>query len=169
MVGPSSVVMMVVRRFGIPLAVALFMIGFQSNVHDMTLESRAYPQLVMILLAAVLAVVGVKEARSHYRAPTADEEASTETLDSAATVTTIAEGQLPRLFGTMALTATFLLWGITALGFYTAAFLFSGATSRLVGMRSWLTATFFAAVLTFACYAVFSLAFNVRLPRGLLI
>lgn len=143
------------RALVIPVLIAVYIALFHLNVRDMAFESRAFPQLMMLLLLAVVVGASIGDVR---RAAAGREPVGAEPLTSVTAAV---------VFGAIVLTFLYIFVGMPLLGFFSSTAVFVLVASRLLGTRSWLMSALIAIAVVGSFYLVFRMGFALRLPRGL--
>jgi len=125
-------------------------------------ETKRFP----LLLAGVMSVLAIKVLSKEII--TGEIEKATDESETAPSQDPKAAGKELHLFGSaLAWTAGFLL-SVSILGFVIGSLLFAFSYSKLHG-RGWLVALSFAVIMTAAIYAGTEWAFDMPLPKGLLL
>lgn len=150
---PSSVQLGVL--LAVPAAVTVYAVAFHVSIAGLGLDSRAYPQGIIIVLLLLVLLQVFSEIRTWWRSQE---------------LTSILQIWLPwrRTILSMLATAGFL-WGIAIIGFYEALALYGLLLLPLLGIRRPVTVIAFNAGLIAGVFLLFDLALGVRLPGGLLV
>lgn len=146
---------MLVIALILPLVLLAYAVAFFASIHDLRLDSRAYPQG----LIAVLVVLLLWQISADLRAWLRGEEGER----------TLGElwARWHRTVYVIALTSG-LAFAIGWIGFYEAMIPYVAILLPLIGVRNPRRVAIFTAGCAVVLYVLFTLVLGVRLPRGLL-
>lgn len=139
----------------IPAVVIVYAVAFHLSIADLGLDSRAYPQGIIVVLLLVVLTQVFSEIRDWWR--------NRETMS----ISDIWKSWRRTVLAILC-TAAFV-WGIGVIGFYESLALYGFVLLPLLGVRRPVTVIAFNVGVVAGVYILFDLLLSVRLPGGLLV
>jgi len=139
----------------LPVCLLVYALAFFASIHDLRLDSRAYPQGLIAVLVVLLVSQIASDARAWWRG----EEGGRTARELWA--------RWHRTAYTFALTGA-LAFAIERVGFYEAMVPYLVVLLPAIGVRRPLFVALFTVGSVLVVYGLFTVVLGVRLPRGLL-
>lgn len=138
----------------VPAAALVYAVAFHLSIAELGLDSRAYPQGIILLLVLLVLSQVYSEIRTWWRSQDA---------------TRISHLWQPwRRTVLAAVSTAAFVWGIGIVGFYESLALYGLVLLPLLGVRRPVTVIAFNAGMVAGVFLLFDAVLNVRLPGGLL-
>ncbi len=137
-----------------PVALVVYSVAFHQSIQDLRTQSRAYPQVVMMVLAVLIL-----------------SQVATDVVDWLRRSSTDGLIDIWRRWGRSAYTALWTFVFVIAMGrvgFYEALIVYVALLLPMIGVRRVSTVVMFTIGMVAAMYLLFDLTLSVRLPTGLL-
>lgn len=152
-----------VGRLVVPVAFLVYALLYYLNIRELPLEASLLPQIMLVIVTGLLVWDLVSETlqwrRSEHRS----------WRDGVRYASSRFRQRGLRPAGIMALTAIWIFWAMTTLGFYVATTLYLLLALVILGeRRGWLTVVLAAGGIA-ATFVLFTLALNLRLPTGMFV
>jgi hypothetical protein len=146
---------MLVVALILPVVLLAYAVAFFASIDDLRLDSRAYPQGLIVVLVLLLLWQIVADVRAWLRGEEGER------------VLGELWARWHRTAYVVGLTSTFA-FAIGRIGFYEAMIPYVAILLPLIGVRNPLLVAVFTAGCALVVYALFTLVLGVRLPQGLL-